>query len=116
LLTGKYQPGSAPPEGSRALTQSGFSKSFTDERLRFSQTLHQMAVEHGWNASSLSLGWVLSRPGVSAVLVGATRPDQMIENLKDLERTIEDSLLSQLEEMSAPCVTTPFREGGVNPV
>ena len=84
VLTGKYLPGEKVPADSRAANKSmnRFIKQWlSDETLRAVQALRPIADEAGVTLSQLALAWVLSRPNVSAVIVGATRPEQVHENV-----------------------------------
>lgn len=109
LLTGKYAPGEDPPSGSRALTQPIFQRSFTDDRLMLARELQRIAEERGETPNALALAWVLRRPGVSSVLVGATRAEQLDENLRGLSAQVDDELLKRLDELSTGSRWTPFR-------
>lgn len=109
LLTGKYGPGEDPPPGSRALTQPIFQRSFTEDRLVLARELRRVAAERGETPNALALAWVLRRPGVCSVLVGATKVEQLEQNLRGLTAQVDDELLKRLDELSAPSRWTPFR-------
>jgi aryl-alcohol dehydrogenase-like predicted oxidoreductase len=83
VLTGKYLPGEKVPADSRAANKSmnRFIKQWLkDDTLEAVQRLRPIADEAGVTLSQLALAWVLQRPNVSAVIVGATRPEQVHEN------------------------------------
>ena len=85
VLTGKYQPGAAPPADSRATDPSGsnFIKRFLeDETLTAVQRLKPLADEAGLSLAQLAVAWTLQNPNVSAAIIGATRPEQVRENVK----------------------------------
>src|SRR4249920_561208 len=85
VLTGKYQPGDAPPSGSRATDPSGSSfieGYLSDDILRRVQQLGPVAAEAGLSLAQLAVAWVLQNPNVSAAIVGATRPEQVRENVR----------------------------------
>jgi aryl-alcohol dehydrogenase-like predicted oxidoreductase len=63
-----------------------------------------MARQASYDPSALALAWLMGRPGVASAIVGATRVDQVLENLKALDVVIEAELAQQLEELSAPFV------------
>ena len=109
ILTGKYQVDAPPPPSSRLLTQPLFAQSVTSPRLDFAERFASIAREHGWLPSQLALAWVLKRPGVSGALCGATRPEQLDDNLGALDIDPNDALMQQLEELSADARRTPFR-------
>src|SRR5216683_2331179 len=77
VLTGKYQPGAAPPADSRATDPSGsrfIKRLLTDETLTAVQRLKPLADEAGLSMAQLAVAWTLQNQNVSAAIVGATRP------------------------------------------
>lgn len=109
VLTGKYAPDEEPPAGSRAMTQPIFQRSFTRERLLLARELQRLARAHEESPAAVALAWVLRRPAVSSVLVGATRVEQLEENLRAIELSLDDALVKELDELSDPARWTPFR-------
>ena len=93
VLTGKYLDG--VPEGSR-LSLKGYEwlkdSALTHERLDAVRKLSAVAKDFGVPLSRLALAWTAKNPRVSSVITGASRPEQVAENLKALE------LLPQLDE------------------
>ena len=84
-LTGKYLPGAAPPAASRATDDRGsvFIREYlTDDILGRVQQLTPVAEDAGLSLSQLAVAWTLQNPNVSAAIVGATRPEQVRENVK----------------------------------
>lgn len=108
LLSGKYAPGADPPPGSRALTQPVFQQSFTRDRQHLASELRRIACARGESPAALALAWVLRRPAISSVLVGATRVEQLEQNLSALHVELDDELV-ELDELSSPARWTPFR-------
>ncbi|MEV0397936.1 aldo/keto reductase family protein [Polymorphospora rubra] len=116
VLTGKYQPGQPPPAGSRATDEksgSGFIARFmTDEVLTTVQRLRPLADEAGLSMAQLAVAWVLQNPNVSSAIIGASRPEQVVDNVKaagvkldaDLLKAIDDVLGSIVERN--PALTT----------
>ncbi|GAA0843389.1 aldo/keto reductase [Bifidobacterium pullorum subsp. gallinarum] len=100
ILTGKYSQGSSTPSGSRAETDSNFNRFLEDHNLKLGQQVSQLAAEHGHSPSALSLAWLMNRPAVSTVIVGATKTEQLDDNLKSLEIEIDETLGSSLDEVS----------------
>ncbi|PXV63398.1 L-glyceraldehyde 3-phosphate reductase [Halanaerobium congolense] len=86
LLTDKYLNGI--PADSRAAKESGFLKkdSITEEKLDKIRELNSMASDRGQSLSQMALAWVLDQ-GVTSVLVGASKVDQIIENVGSLKNT-----------------------------
>jgi aryl-alcohol dehydrogenase-like predicted oxidoreductase len=85
MLTGKYNDGI--PEKSRA-TLKGFDwllKDITPERIDQVRRLAPVAADLGCSTAQLALAWCLTNPNVSTVITGASRPEQVTENMKALE-------------------------------
>lgn len=101
VLTGKYKAGTAPPQGSRALTQPQFAKRLTEQNLRLAQDMAGLASEIGCTISQLTLAWVIHRPGITTALVGATKVAQQEENLKAVELQVPQEILDRVTELSA---------------
>ena len=102
VLTGKYRPGDRPPEGSRATgPDAGFMQwLMRDEVLESVQRLRPIADGLGLTMAQLAIAWVLREENVSSAIVGASRPEQVEENLaasgvelgEDVLRAIDDAL------------------------
>jgi len=102
VLTGKYLPGQQPPEGSRATDAAGsnFIKRFlTNDVLTRAQDLKPVADEAGLSLSQLAIAWVLQNQNVSSAIIGASRPEQVTENVKASGVKLEDGLLKQIDEV-----------------
>lgn len=69
--------------------------------------LREMAAARGVSVAQLSLAWLLTRPAVSSVLVGASRPEQLEENLKAAELDLSDDELQRMDAMAPPVSTYP---------
>lgn len=86
VLTGKYKPGAKPPVGSRATDKKSGAKMINrwmnDDVLTAVQNLRPIADDAGITMSQLAIAWVLSNPGVSSAIMGATKPSQVKENAK----------------------------------
>jgi aryl-alcohol dehydrogenase-like predicted oxidoreductase len=86
VLTGKYLPGKKVPAGSRASDKKGganmISRWMRDEVLEAVQLLKPIAEEVDLTMSQLALAWALQNPNVSSVIMGATKPAQVKENVK----------------------------------
>jgi voltage-dependent potassium channel beta subunit len=85
VLTGKYEPGKAPPKGSRGADDKSnmfMGNVLTDDVLTRVQKLEAFAKEVGApSLAAFALAWCLRLPGVSSVIVGASRPGQIEENV-----------------------------------
>lgn len=108
VLTGKYKPGQQPPSGSRATDTNGGSDAVAgwmrDEVLTRVQELVPLAAEAGMSLTTLSLAWVLRNTNVSAALVGASRPEQVVENAKAADVTLDDELVRRVDKILDPVV------------
>jgi 1-deoxyxylulose-5-phosphate synthase len=101
VLTGKYQPGEAPPPDSRATSRqmNRFIKQWlTDELLEAVQRLRPVADAAGLTMSQLALAWVLRQDNVAAAIVGATRPEQVHENAAAAGVTLSDDTLAAIDD------------------
>ncbi len=108
VLTGKYQPGQAPPEGSRATDdKSGanfIARWLDDEVLTRVQRLRPLADQAGLTMAQLAVAWVLQNPNVSSAIVGATRPEQLKDNVKASGVKLDADLLKAIDEILDPIV------------
>jgi aryl-alcohol dehydrogenase-like predicted oxidoreductase len=107
VLTGKYRPGEKVPADSRAANRSmnRFIKQWlTDDVLRAVQALRPIAEQAGVTMSQLALAWVLSRPNVSAVIVGATRPEQVRENVRAADVTLTPDTMRAIDDALRGCI------------
>jgi 1-deoxyxylulose-5-phosphate synthase len=101
VLTGKYRPGEKVPEDSRAASKSmnRFIRQWLNDRvLTAVDALRPIADGAGITLSQLALAWVLHQPGVSAVIVGATRPEQVHENVAASDVRLSDDTLRAVDE------------------
>jgi 1-deoxyxylulose-5-phosphate synthase len=82
VLTGKYKPGEPPPEGTRGHGNAAFERRLRRETLERVQRLDAWAREREHTVGELALAWLLARPGVSTVIAGTTRPEQVEANVR----------------------------------
>ncbi|MBI1376922.1 MAG: aldo/keto reductase [Frankiales bacterium] len=112
VLTGKYLPGQPPPEGSRATDPNGGQ--FT-ERLRTEpiltavQGLRPLAEQAGLTMAQLAVAWVLQHDFISSAIVGATRPEQLLDNVKASGVRLEDDLMAAIDGVLGDVVLTDPR-------
>jgi aryl-alcohol dehydrogenase-like predicted oxidoreductase len=105
VLAGKYLPGQAPPQGTRAASpgDAGFMERFMrDDLLAAVQDLRPIADELGISMPQMALAWVLREPGVSSAIVGASRPEQVEENVAASGIELPPEALARIDEVLAP--------------
>jgi aryl-alcohol dehydrogenase-like predicted oxidoreductase len=109
VLTGKYQPGQDAPEGSRATDTKGganmIKRWMADEVLTRVQQLQPIAGDLKLTMAQLAVAWVLQNNNVSAAIVGASRPEQVAENVKAAGVRIPDDAMKQIDEVLGDVVT-----------
>jgi aryl-alcohol dehydrogenase-like predicted oxidoreductase len=109
VLSGKYEPGQPLPTGSRATDERGgadmISRYMNDETLGRVQALKPIAGELGLSMAQMAVAWVLQNSNVSAALVGASRPEQVTENVKAAGVRIPDDALTRIDEALGDVVT-----------
>jgi aryl-alcohol dehydrogenase-like predicted oxidoreductase len=102
VLTGKYRPGEQPPADSRGghaeagQSMRGF---LTDEILTRVQELRPIADDLGLTMAQLAIAWVLQNPNVAAAIIGATRPEQVHDNVKAAGVRLDDDVLRRIDEV-----------------
>ena len=103
VLTGKYVPGQPLPAGSRATDTKGgadmIKRFMNDDVLARVQGLHPLAAELDLTLAQLAVAWVLQNDNVAAALIGASRPEQVVENAKASGVTIPPELLARIDEV-----------------
>jgi aryl-alcohol dehydrogenase-like predicted oxidoreductase len=106
VLTGKYLPGQPPPAGSRATDEksgAGFiSRWLDDSVLTRVQQLKPLADQAGLTMGQLAIAWVLQNPNVSSAIIGASRPDQVVDNVKAAGVKLDAELMKAIDEIVDP--------------
>ena len=101
VLTGKYLPGKPPPGGSRATDPSGaqfIARFLEDDVLTRVQKLAPIAREVGLTMAQLAVAWVLQNRNVASAIVGASRPEQVRENVKAAGVKLDGAVLRRIDE------------------
>jgi len=103
VLTGKYKPGEPVPQGSRATDKHGgadmIKRWMNDALLTRVQGLGPVAAELGLTMGQLAVAWVLQNPNVAGAIVGASRPEQIKENVGATGVRIPPDLLRRIDEV-----------------
>ena len=108
VLTGKYKPGEAPPAESRATDDEGgmFVQRFlNDETLTAVQNLVPIANDLGLSMAQLAVAWVLQNDNVASAIVGATRPEQINDNVKASGVKLEADVMAAIDTAFAGAIT-----------
>lgn len=110
VLTGKYLPGQPPPEGSRATDElSGknfISRWMSDKVLAKVQELRPIADQAGLSMAQLAIAWVLQNENVATAIIGATRPEQIDENVKAAGVKLDAETMSAIDTVLADVIVS----------
>ena len=108
-LTGKIRRGQPLPEGSRLHDTASFAPPVDEERLyRVVDALDAVAAETGKRVPQVALSWLLQRPTVSTVLIGARNEQQLRQNLEAVGWNLSREQVAQLDAASAVTPTYPY--------
>jgi len=105
LLTGKHQMAGGPPQGTRfTLGNAGamYSDRYWHER-QFGtvEALRQVAADAGMSLATLAVAWVMANPAITCPIIGASRPEQLADNLAALEKPLPADLKAKLDEITS---------------
>ena len=109
ILTGKYRPGEQPPAGSRATDDKGGANMIRryltdDDVLTRVQRLQPVADDAGLSMPQLATAWVLQNDNISAAIIGASRPEQVVDNAGAAGKKLDADLLKRIDEILDPVV------------
>ena len=108
LLSGKYRRDQDPPAGSRHLTDWGEPPVRDMDKLyNIVDALVGIGEERGASAAQVALAWLLGRPGVATVVIGARTSEQLLDNLAASHLTLTDEERGRLDSISAPPLIYP---------
>ncbi len=108
-LSGKYRRGQDAPDGARHASEWSEPPIYDEERLYDTiEVLAQIAEAREVSAARVALAWLLGRPGVTTVIVGARTEEQLADNLGAASLTLSDDEMSRLEQVSRPPLPYPF--------
>jgi voltage-dependent potassium channel beta subunit len=110
VLTGKYLPGQPAPAGSRATDENGGSNMIADwlrdEVLVAVQNLRPIAAEVGLSMAQLAVAWVLQNDNVASAIIGATRPEQVVDNVGALGYKLDVEIMAKIDAVLGDVVST----------
>lgn len=101
VLTGKYLPGQPLPAGTRASSKEGsafIERFLTDEILTRVQALRPIADDLGLTMAQLALAWVLANPNISAAIIGATRKEQVRDNIRACDVRLDADVMARIDD------------------
>lgn len=102
VLTGKYKPRSAPPQGSRATDPESnmFMESvLKEEQLMKVERLTKIAEDYNISMAQLALAWILRLDNISSCIIGPSRPDQVDENVKASGIVLDEQDLKEIDKI-----------------
>ncbi|MBV9819807.1 MAG: aldo/keto reductase [Solirubrobacterales bacterium] len=109
LLSGKYRRDQDGPEGSRQLNDWGEPPVYDEDKLYDTiDVLLEVAEAHDVSAAQVALAWLLTRPSISSVIVGARTDEQLADNLRAAELELSQPEVQRLEEVSRPVLLYPY--------
>ena len=110
LLTGKHKLAEGPTSGTRftlgTAAERYQERYWHDREFNTVEELRTVADLAGLSLTTLALAWVLSNPIITAPIIGASRPEQLIDSLKAVEVKLHDNLKQKLND-----ITTEYRRG-----
>ncbi|MCM3079774.1 aldo/keto reductase [Brevibacillus invocatus] len=102
ILTGKYTSAEQAPEGSRLEKEPRFGRLLGQDKIELGKQVADLAHDLGMTPSVLSIAWLMNKPAVSSVIVGASRVEQMSTNLESASVELGADTMKRLDELSDP--------------
>ena len=107
-LSGKYRRAQAAPEGSRHATAWDEPPIYDEDKLYDTiEAVVEVAGAHGRSPAQVALAWLLARPGITSVIVGARTEQQLADNLEAATLQLGPAEMARLEEVSRPLLIYP---------
>jgi len=115
FLSGKYRPGQAVEAGTRfalgTAAQRYQARYWQDAQFEAVETLKAVVEGQGLNMVSVAVAWVLSQPGITSAIIGASRPEQLDANLAAFEVSFDDELKAACDAAWWSLPRRPVQEG-----
>jgi aryl-alcohol dehydrogenase-like predicted oxidoreductase len=109
LLSGKYRRGTQAPAGSRLLSEWDEPPVYDEDKLYDTvDVLVDIADSRGMSAARIALAYLLGRPGVTSLVIGARTSEQLADNLAAAELTLDEDERARLDKVSAPPLIYPY--------
>lgn len=103
MLTGRYQPGETPGEGTRFTVNNAGklyqARYWRDPQMQAAQQLKQFASEHDLSVAQLAIAWVLAQPGITSAIVGASKPEQLDQTLPAVDLVLDEQALAACDDL-----------------
>jgi aryl-alcohol dehydrogenase-like predicted oxidoreductase len=101
LLTGKYKPNGPKPEGARLSYMQNLSDRYmTEENWRIVERLAAFATTRGHTLLELAFSWLVARPLVASVIAGATKPEQVEQNVKAVDWALTPEDMAEIDKIT----------------
>jgi aryl-alcohol dehydrogenase-like predicted oxidoreductase len=102
LLTGKYKPGAPLPDGARlTVTKRLADRYMTDRNLGIVSKLQAFCERRGHSMLELAFSWLAARPAVASVIAGATKPEQLEQNVRAVDWEVTPEDLAEIDRLTA---------------
>ncbi|MFT7220451.1 MAG: aryl-alcohol dehydrogenase-like predicted oxidoreductase [Candidatus Azotimanducaceae bacterium] len=115
FLSGKYKPNQAPEEGTRftlgTAAERYQARYWQDSQFQAVETLKEIVCAKGLDLVSVAVAWVLSQPGITSAIIGASRPDQLDSNIAALSVEFDDELTQACDAVWWSLPRRPVAEG-----
>lgn len=109
LLTGRWRRGSSPPPGTRRMLGWPDPPIYDEERLWSTiDVIVQMAAARGCSAARIALAYLLHKPGVVSLIIGARNEEQLSDDLPAADLRLEPEEVRRLDDVSAPPLLYPY--------
>lgn len=99
LLTGKYNDGMPNESRGSKATEPWMQEMFSEHRIEKARQITHIAQSIGTSTAALALAWALRHPNVDSVIIGATKPEQIKENIKALELQLTPEIEQKIEDV-----------------
>jgi len=101
LLTGKYEKNAPLPQGARLTnTQRLADRYMTEANWKIVEGLRELCAKRGWSMLDLAFSWLAANPLVASVIAGATKPEQIEQNVKAVELTLTAQDLAEIDAIA----------------
>jgi aryl-alcohol dehydrogenase-like predicted oxidoreductase len=101
LLSGKYKRNTPMPEGARLTTTQRFADRYlTDANWQIMERLDEFCAKRGRSVLELALSWLTARPPVCSVIAGATRPEQVEQNVKAIDWVLTPDDMAEIDRLT----------------